>query len=152
MRLVARAIKPLAVSQALAQLKVMDKHAAHHVDKTLRSCIANAVHNAQLKEEDLIIKTITVDEGPAFKRWQPVARGMAHGYKKRTSHITITLTARPHANVKSPAKAVENKAEAKKVPAKTTKKASMNTEIKTDKKPVKKTATKGVKHGTKNKS
>lgn len=148
MRLVVEAIKPLSVVHALAQLRVMEKQAAYYVDKTLRSCIANAVNNAKAKEEDLTIKTITVDEGPAFKRWQPVSRGMAHPYKKRTSHITITLTVQPKIEKKS---APPTREETKAVTAKA-KKETMNTEDKTVKKPEKKIVKKGVTRGTKNKS
>lgn len=94
LRLVVNSVKPLTVAHALSQLRVMDKRAAYHLHKTLRSCVANAITNAKVKEEDLMIKAITIDEGPAFKRFQPVARGMAHSYKKRTSHITVILTTR----------------------------------------------------------
>jgi len=34
----------------------------------------------------------TVEQGPAFKRFRPAARGSAHPYKKATSHIRIILS------------------------------------------------------------
>lgn len=121
-RLIADAMRKLTVGEALAQLQFIEKRAAAPLSKTLKSCIANAIHNAKVKQEDLVIKAITVDEGPAFKRWQPVSRGMAHAYKKRTSHINVVLTTRLGVG-----QAVE-------------------------KKPVVKKAMKGVTRGTKSKS
>lgn len=93
-RLVADAVRPLSLPLALAHLRSMDKWASGHLHKTLKSCIANAVNTMKVKEDQLTIKSIMVDEGPSFKRWQPVSRGMAHGYKKRTSHITVVLEAK----------------------------------------------------------
>ena len=60
--------------------------------KTLQSAISNAENNSNLSSEDLFIKEAIVDEGPALKRFRPCARGSAHPYKKRMSHLRITLT------------------------------------------------------------
>ena len=112
LRLVADSVKPLSVVHALSQLRTMDKRAAYHLHKTMRSCVANAITNAKAKEEDLVIKSIMIDEGPVFKRFQPVARGMAHNYKKRTSHITVILATRtPVALPKPNAQKMEQKTE-----------------------------------------
>jgi large subunit ribosomal protein L22 len=145
LRLVANAVKPLSVSGAVAQLTAMEKRGAYHLGKTLKSCIANATQNAKAKEEDLIIKSILIDEGPAFKRWHPVSRGMAHGYKKRTSHITVILSTRSEVPVKiqeeKHEKKVEDKKEAKKKTAPKITSSGRKTTVK-----------KGVIHGTKSKS
>ncbi len=61
--------------------------------ETLKQGIANAKNNFNLAEEDLKIKEIQINEGPIYKRWQPVSRGQAHPIKKRTSHIMIVLEA-----------------------------------------------------------
>jgi large subunit ribosomal protein L22 len=45
-----------------------------------------------LKAEGLLIDEIRVTSGPRMKRYRPVARGMAHPFQKRTSHIYITLS------------------------------------------------------------
>ena len=62
------------------------------VSKTLQSAIANAENNNNLSSDTLTIESATVEQGPAFKRFRPVARGSAHPYKKRTSNIRIVLT------------------------------------------------------------
>jgi large subunit ribosomal protein L22 len=41
--------------------------------------------------EDLVVKTIFADEGPAFKRFMPRARGRADHIRKRTTHITVIV-------------------------------------------------------------
>jgi large subunit ribosomal protein L22 len=54
--------------------------------------MANAENNLNLSADDLFISEAIVDEGPALKRFRPCARGSAHPYKKRMSHLRITLT------------------------------------------------------------
>ena len=56
------------------------------------SGLANAENNLNLSADDLYIREAIVDEGPALKRFRPCARGSAHPYKKRMSHLRITLT------------------------------------------------------------
>jgi len=54
--------------------------------------VANAENNHNLNSDDLIIKEAIVNEGPAFKRFKPAARGSAKPIRKPTSHLRITLT------------------------------------------------------------
>ena len=42
--------------------------------------------------EDLRILSVHADEGPTLKRFRPRAMGRATRIRKRTSHLTITLT------------------------------------------------------------
>ena len=61
--------------------------------KLLESAVANAEHNHELLGDDLQILTrVTADEGPTLKRFRPRAMGRATRIRKRTSHLTITLT------------------------------------------------------------
>ena len=60
--------------------------------KLLRSAVANAEHNHELLGDDLRIASVTADEGPTLKRFRPRAMGRATRIRKRTSHLTITLT------------------------------------------------------------
>jgi large subunit ribosomal protein L22 len=91
MRLVANAIKGLPVHEAERRLMMLTQRSAPLVLKTLRSAVANARHNAELKAEDLFVKTIIVNQGVALKRIRPAAMGAAHGYKKHAAHLEITL-------------------------------------------------------------
>jgi large subunit ribosomal protein L22 len=90
-RLVADAISKLSVTQALHVLTTTQKRAGTPIRKTLQSAVANAVNNKQLEEKSLKIHSIQVTDGPVFKRFRPSTRGRIHPYKKRSSHITITL-------------------------------------------------------------
>ena len=90
-RLVADAIRKLGVNEALAALQLSDKRAAGPLEDALKSALANAVNNANLQKDNLMISSIIVNEGQAMKRFHPSTRGRVHPYKRRASHITITL-------------------------------------------------------------
>ena len=86
---------------AKAQLQTMSTNAilaysqrsvARDWAKVLESAIANAEHNHELVGDDLRILTASADEGPTLKRFRPRAMGRATRIRKRTSHLTITLT------------------------------------------------------------
>jgi large subunit ribosomal protein L22 len=58
----------------------------------LKSAIANAENNANLKPDGLVVKEAIVGEGPTLKRIMARARGSASRIQKRTSHIRIVLS------------------------------------------------------------
>jgi len=58
----------------------------------LKSAIANAENNANLKPDGLVVKEAVVGEGPTFKRMMARARGSGSRILKRTSHIRIVLS------------------------------------------------------------
>jgi len=91
-REVTREIQGLQVQDALDTLKWTPKKAARLVDQTLRSAVANAENNNDLRAERLRIKEAVVGEGPSMRRFVPKARGSAGPIRKRTSHIRIVLT------------------------------------------------------------
>lgn len=76
--------------QAIGQLKFIGRRAALPILKLLKSGASNA-KNFDLKESDLYVKKITVDEGTPLKRFRPRAMGRAFQIKKRTSNITLVL-------------------------------------------------------------
>jgi len=90
-RLVADLVRGQEVEKALQLLAFTNKKAAGIVKKILESAIANAEHNEGADIDELKIKTITVDEGPTYKRIQARAKGRANRILKRTSHITVTV-------------------------------------------------------------
>jgi large subunit ribosomal protein L22 len=91
-REVTRAIQGLPVSAALDLLAFTPKKAAVLINKTLKSAVANAENNANLKVAGLVVKEAVVGEGPTIKRMMPRARGSGSRILKRTSHIRIVLT------------------------------------------------------------
>jgi large subunit ribosomal protein L22 len=91
-REVTREIQGLRVSAALDLLAFTPKKAASLIGKTLKSAIANAENNANLKPDGLVVKEATVGEGPTLKRIMARARGSASRILKRTSHIRIVLS------------------------------------------------------------
>ena len=91
-REVTREIQGLPVSAALDLLAFTPKKAAFLISKTLKSAIANAENNANLKPDGLVVKEAIVGEGPTVKRIMARARGSASRILKRTSHIRIVLS------------------------------------------------------------
>ena len=91
-RLVVDQIRGLHVEKALEILTFSNKSAAVLVKKVLDSAIANAEHNEGADIDELIVKTITVDDGPTMKRIMPRAKGRADRIIKRTSHITVIVS------------------------------------------------------------
>ena len=91
-RLVADMIRGMPVDRALNVLAFCPKKGARIVKKVLESAIANAEHNHELIGDDLFVFAVSADEGPTLKRFRPRAMGRATRIRKRTSHLTITLT------------------------------------------------------------
>jgi len=91
-REVTREIQGLPVSAALDLLAFTPKKAAFLIGKTLKSAVANAENNANLKPDGLVVKEAIVGEGPTMKRMMPRARGSGSRVLKRTSHIRIVLS------------------------------------------------------------
>src|SRR6266542_3764808 len=75
-REVTRAIQGLPVSAALDLVAFSPKKAAALISKTLKSAVANAENNANLRVDGLVVKEATVGEGPTMKRMMTV-RGAA---------------------------------------------------------------------------
>jgi large subunit ribosomal protein L22 len=92
-RLVADHIRGRSVPEARTILAFMQRAAAHDVEKVLRSAVANAESNPNLRwdGDDLFVSSVFVDEGPTLKRWRARARGRMSPILKRTCHITIKV-------------------------------------------------------------
>ena len=87
-------IRGKSVTEARAILAFTPRAAAKPWSKLLESAVANAEHNHDLVGDDLRVLAATADEGPTLKRFRPRAMGRATRIRKRTSHLTITLTPR----------------------------------------------------------
>jgi ribosomal protein L22 len=91
-RLVCDHIRGKSVEEARAILAHTPRAVARDWSKLLESAVANAEHNHELVGDELRIDSVTADEGPTLKRFRPRAYGRATRIRKRTSHLTITLT------------------------------------------------------------
>jgi large subunit ribosomal protein L22 len=128
-RLVLDQIRGKAVAEALATLEYTPRAAARLVEKVLRSAVANAEHNYQVRDlDDLRVVQAYADGGPVLKRVQPRAMGRAFSIKHRTSHLTIGVSdetngtvvahaAPPAARPSAPPPGEERPARARRAPA-----------------------------------
>jgi ribosomal protein L22 len=91
-RLVIDHIRGKSVVEARAVLRHTPRGVARDVEKLLASAVANAENNHELVGDDLLVKEAYADEGPTLKRFRPRALGRATRIRKRTSHLTVTLT------------------------------------------------------------
>lgn len=95
-RLVADQIRGRGVEDALSTLQLSDKRISRSLEKLVRSALANAEEKnnrdrAGIDVDNLVVKTITVDEGPSLWRIRARAQGRHGWIQKRTSHITVVL-------------------------------------------------------------
>jgi ribosomal protein L22 len=94
-RMVCGHLRGKSVQEARAILAFTPRDVARDWSKLLESAVANAESNHELLEDDLIVREAYADEGPTLKRFRPRAMGRAAPIRKRTSHLTITLTPGP---------------------------------------------------------
>lgn len=90
-KIVADLIRGKNVDEALAIVKFTPKASSEVIEKLLKSAIANAENNHEMKHENLYVAEIFANQGPTLKRIRPAAKGSAVRIRKRTSHITIVL-------------------------------------------------------------
>ena len=90
-KIVADLIRGKDVDEALAIIKFTPKASSEVLEKLLKSAIANAENNHDMKHENLYVAEIYANQGPTLKRIRPAAKGSAVRIRKRTSHITIVL-------------------------------------------------------------
>jgi large subunit ribosomal protein L22 len=93
-RLVVDLIRGRRAEDALQILRYTRKRAAKHIEKLLRSAIANAERKAEdagtpLDVDQLYVSECFVNEGARWKRIRPAPMGRAFRYQKRTSHILV---------------------------------------------------------------
>jgi large subunit ribosomal protein L22 len=93
-RLVIDLIRGQRAQDALHSLRYTPKRAAKHIEKVLRSAIANAERKAEdagspLDVDRLFVSECFVNEGARWKRLRPAPMGRAFRYQKRTAHIWV---------------------------------------------------------------
>jgi len=91
-RLVLNLVRGRFVADALGILKNNPKKGASIVASVLESAIANAKNSSSVDVDELWISEARADMGKTMKRWLPRAHGRATPLRKRTSHITLSLS------------------------------------------------------------
>src|ERR1700693_4251893 len=101
-RLVIDLIRGQQAQSALQTLRYTPKRAAKHIERVLRSAIANAELKAAdsgtpLDVDQLFVNKCFVNEGSRWKRLRPAPMGRAFRYQRRTCHIVVAVLEHHHA-------------------------------------------------------
>ena len=91
-RPLAREVQGKPVSEALKIVAFSPLKAAFHLEKTIKSAVANASNNAGLDVDGLTVKLAVFDESVRIRRFWPTARGSAHPIAHRLCHCKVVLT------------------------------------------------------------
>ena len=96
-RLVADLIRGKRVSEARDILGFTLKSGAPIIGKILASAVANAESKAAEQQEridsdEMVIKTIEVNDGPTMRRFRAAARGRGVRIRKRSCHIDMVIS------------------------------------------------------------
>jgi large subunit ribosomal protein L22 len=96
MRLVIDLIRGKKAKDALNILRLSPQLASHVAEQTLKSAISNLTNKAFEKDENIyddqiFVKTVTVDQGVTMKRMLPAPQGRAYRIRKRSNHLTIVV-------------------------------------------------------------
>jgi large subunit ribosomal protein L22 len=89
--LIAKMIRGMTTADAMHVLERTNKKAARLLEELLRSAMANASHNEKQDAQTLVIRTIIVNQGTAYHRGVPMARGRVRPMRKFLSHIDMEL-------------------------------------------------------------
>ncbi|MCK5080908.1 MAG: 50S ribosomal protein L22 [Candidatus Moranbacteria bacterium] len=129
-REIANVLRGMDIENAVSQLTVWKKGSCLDILNLLKSAIANAQNNFKLKEDDLYIAEIKVNEGATLKRWRARAHGRAFQILKRTCHVELTLEEKEKAEKTVSKKKSETKAKTQKKTKKVEKKAGKKVDSK----------------------
>ena len=91
-REVAQEIRGKKVEDALRILKFSPRKPAPHIAKVIRSAMANAEENNNIRDlSNVKIGEIRIEMGSPLKRYTPRAYGRASLIRKPTTHIKVVL-------------------------------------------------------------
>lgn len=93
-QVVASIIRGMDAKKALDMLKFMPNKPAKILYKTLASAVSNAKNNDGQDLASLVVATVVIGKGVVYKRGNPISRGRSHKILKRTSNISLELSAR----------------------------------------------------------
>lgn len=87
-------VRGKSIEEAMAILTVLPHKGARLLKKVMKSAVANAENNYDLKADNLYVYRIYADCGPVLPRYLPRARGRADRIRKRSSHLTVVVKER----------------------------------------------------------
>lgn len=90
LRLVADMVRKMKPVTALLTLRFVNKAAALPLTKSIKTVLANAKQQG-FGEDEMIFKTLEINEGFRMKRFRAAGRGNRRPYVKGTSHIRIIV-------------------------------------------------------------
>jgi large subunit ribosomal protein L22 len=95
-RILANEIRGRGVEDALTILDLSTKGFSKPLAKLVRSALANAQEknerdHAGIDIDNLVVGTISVDQGASMWRIRPRAQGRAAWIQRRTSHVNVSL-------------------------------------------------------------
>jgi large subunit ribosomal protein L22 len=96
-RLVADSIRGMDVNQAMEILEFSPRRASAFYLRVLKSAVANASQDENINVNRLYVCDSRADDGPLLNgrlRWRPGPQGRAMPFRKRMSHLTITVRER----------------------------------------------------------
>ena len=96
-RLVADQIRGKGVEEALVILDLSPKRFARALAKLVRSALANAQEKnnrdkAGIDVDNLVVRTISVDQGPSMWKVRPRAQGRANWVQARMASVRVELS------------------------------------------------------------
>ena len=101
MRLVIDLIRGKNAEEALDILSFTKNTASKVAYDVLKSAVSNLNYKADqeglsYEPNEILVKTVFVNQGPTMKRIQPAPMGRAFRIRKRTNHLTIELETKDH--------------------------------------------------------
>lgn len=84
-------VKKMKPSSAVQMLQFTNKAAALSLSKAIKTVLGNC-KSQNLDINQMVFKSIEVNEGTKMKRYRAGTKGRAKPYKKRLSHVKIILT------------------------------------------------------------
>lgn len=87
----AKMIRGMTVPDATELLRNTSKKSARLFEAVLHSAVANAQHNFKQDAQTMVLKSVIVNQGTAYRRGIPMARGRVRPIRKFLCHIEVTL-------------------------------------------------------------
>lgn len=89
--IICKMIRGMTAADAMHVLERTNKKAARLLKELLKSAMANASHNDKQDAQTLVIRSLIVNQGQAYHRGVPMARGRVRPMRKFLSHIELVL-------------------------------------------------------------